>query len=679
MMVTDFVENEGFDSAESRKKRLGQYFSGAPVSRLLVALASIRKTKSVLDPMAGRGDMLLAAQLSIPGNVRLDGIELDPRAHTEGSLSIKDKPGSKSSYLLGNAFDPTIVSKVRSGGYDLVITNPPYVRYQSLKESAGIDSKLPNAIEVRKGLQECIKRMTALNTADKAAFLSLAEGYSGLSDLAVPSWILCAALVKPGGTLAMVVPDSWMKRDYASSIRYMLLRWFRIEFVVEDTHASWFKSAQIKTNMLVARRIKGKASIRNWSAESYIQISLPSNLATLDSLVGKSRFASSSEPERAFARQAQDLLNVESTELETGIDYQRILMADQAATVIQMAANEPWFANLEPHSRKENPSYILPPPLASLMAGSCTFRTLNELGMQVGQGLRTGANDFFYVTRAATKKGNCEVVLSKLFLGESIIFPSSCLMPVVRNQSDVAKVSITIEVESITGAVLALQEWALPEDSMGTGFKVLPTEAASHIRRAAETTVTHGLIPSLSAVKTNIRSANPRIASQPRFWYMLPDFAPRHSPDLFVARVNNKTPRVLLNPNRESLVDANFSTLWLRSDTSIPATAFLAYLNSSMAAAFYEHLGAVMGGGALKLEATHLRTMPIPDFDEPTWMRIAELGAKLGKASAVKQVNLLEEIDDIVCAGVFGADSFKEKLHTLQLIVSERQSARTRN
>lgn len=677
-MPITFEIDEGFDYPESRKKRLGQYFSGQPVSKLLVSLASQRKIKSVVDPMAGRGDMLLAAQDVIPGNLRLDGVEIDPLAHTEGLLAIKGKPDSQSSYLLGSAFDSSIIGGLCNDGYDLVATNPPYVRYQAQKESAGINVKLPSAVEVRAGLRDCIKKMTILNASDQAAFLCLTEGYSGLSDLAVPSWILCAALVKPGGTLAMVVPESWMKRDYAAVVRYILLRWFQIEYVVEDAHAVWFAGTQVKTSLLVARRIKDKGSIRDWKDESYVHISLPSNLATADSLIGKTYFASSRKAEQAFASHVKTILQTKSNELLDGIDFQRILIADQAATVVQMAAKKPWFASLEPRSQHKDPSYILPPHLVSLFEGYCALKTLGELGLDVGQGLRTGANEFFYVSIGSVEKNHCEVSLSKLFHSESVIFPSSCLMPVVRKQTDVAQGGMMVDMNSLTGAVLALQQWALPEDAKGTNYQVLPSRAASHLRRAARTAVTNGLIPSLSAVKTNARNAKPRASLRPRFWYMLPDFASRHSPDLFVARVNSETPRVLLNPGRQALVDANFSTLWLRDNSKVTVKAFLAYLNSSIAVALYEYTGAVMGGGALKLEATHLRTMPVPDLPERAWGRLEVLGDKLANSSANERSDIVREIDILICKEMYGAACFENKLAELQAVVLKQQTARIR-
>lgn len=673
-----FAINEGFDSPEARKKRLGQYFSGQRVSKLLVALASRRKIMSVVDPMGGHGDMLLAAQEVIPSCVRVDGIELDPLAHTQGLLAIADRPDCQSSYLLGSAFDASIISGLCSEGYDLVATNPPYVRYQAQKESAGLNAKLPSAMEVRNGLRDCILKMSRLDTADQSAFLALAEGYSGLSDLAVPSWILCAALVKPGGTLAMVVPDSWMNRDYAAVVRYLLMRWFKIEYIVEDAHASWFADAQVKTTLLVARRIKRKASVLDWNHESYVHVSLPSNLATPDSLIGRTSLAASGKPEQAFAKRAQGVLNAKSDELVAGVEFQRVLIADQAAAVIQMAAKEPWFAGLELHAHGNGPSYMLPPTLASWFEGYRSLKTLGELGLEVGQGLRTGANEFFYVSKGVAGKDICEATLSKLFQGESVAFPSACLVPVVRKQADVAGV-MTVEADSLPGAVLALQGWVLPEDAKGTNFQALPAGAVSHLRRAAETTVTSKVIPSLSAVKTNIRKANPRTASQPRFWYMLPDFAPRHSPDLFVARVNSETPKVLLNPGRQALVDANFSTLWLRDDSRLMATAFLAYLNSSMAVALYEHMGAVMGGGALKLEATHLRAMPVPDFDEKAWRQLGVLGAKLVNASVNMRLSLVKKIDTFICKEIFGAAYFENKLVALHVAISQRQAARIKS
>jgi hypothetical protein len=61
------------------------------------------------------------------------------------------------------------------------------------------------------------------------------------------------------------------------------------------------------------------------------------------------------------------------------------------------------------------------------------------------------------------------------------------------------------------------------------------------------------------------------------------------------------------------VIDANFSTLWCE-DESWTAELVFAVLNSTWGEVCMEALGATLGGGALKLEATHLRQLPVPTF-----------------------------------------------------------------
>lgn len=62
------------------RKRLGQYFTGPALSRLLAELAEAASAGRVIDPMAGSGDLLAAARERGGGWQRLDAVEIDPRA-----------------------------------------------------------------------------------------------------------------------------------------------------------------------------------------------------------------------------------------------------------------------------------------------------------------------------------------------------------------------------------------------------------------------------------------------------------------------------------------------------------------------------------------------------------------------------------------------------------------------
>lgn len=65
-------------------------------------------------------------------------------------------------------------------GWDLVITNPPYVRYQTLKTNPEIG--LPDGTELRENLIEHISNSGILDAREKQLYIEITKGYSGLSD-----------------------------------------------------------------------------------------------------------------------------------------------------------------------------------------------------------------------------------------------------------------------------------------------------------------------------------------------------------------------------------------------------------------------------------------------------------------------------------------------------------------
>jgi hypothetical protein len=186
--------------------------------------------------------------------------------------------------------------------------------------------------------------------------------------------------------------------------------------------------------------------------------------------------------------------------------------------------------------------------------------------------------------------------------------------------------------------------------------KVMPKALADLVRMAAKTRYgsTKGgkYIPELTAVKTNTREnhsgSKPKL---PRFWYMLPDFMRRHLPDAFVPRINQDTPFVLANRKPPLLIDANFSTLWAK-DKPWTSTSIKGVLNSAWARACMEAIGTPMGGGALKLEATHLRRMPIPKFSTYEIRRISEISQN--RIQGISSTEKLNEIDHIIVKTVLG-------------------------
>ena len=124
---------------------------------------------------------------------------------------------------------------------------------------------------------------------------------------------------------------------------------------------------------------------------------------------------------------------------------------------------------------------------------------------------------------------------------------------------------------------------------------------------------------------------------------MLPNLARRHVPDAFVARINQRSPVAVTNRAEPVVVDANFSTAWSDSSRWTPS-AITALLCSSWVRACMESIGTPMGGGALKLEATHLKRLPVPKFTDHEIGQLASLGGG----------DLIATVDPIVTKAVLG-------------------------
>jgi len=577
--------------ALARRKRLGQYFTGQQLSLVLAHLAEAPTAATAIDPMAGSGDMLAAVRAAGGGGKTLGAIELDPQAAT---LLRTRAELDNVELAVGSAFDAERIASV-GWEWDLVITNPPYVRYQNHAAAELEGVVVPAAAEVRAGLRRCIDVHPGLSDSARKTLLD-ACSYSGLSDLAVPSWLLACSLVREGGHLALVVPDTWLSRDYASPVLDVLSALFELRFVVEDREASWFGDASVRTTLVVARRCEGGDR-----ALAHRRIVLASEAASATSLVGTA-FPRERSPELAFAKWVR---------------------RKRPATVTGISVKDALEVLL---SRKSGSQHQPASRGSDLLPERASVRTLSSLGWTVHQGLRTGANDFFYVK--ALGDGKYE---SPLLPGRDLQIDELHLVPAVRRQADLrlAPTARTTAALEPQWSVVRIGDFALREDAAVTSGRYgnITGDLEDLIRVASTTEVNDTPLPSLSAVRVNARAE--RDGKTARFWYHLPDLATRHRPDLFMARVNALHPVVYGNTNRRWVIDANFTTLVQANDAEVSLSALLAFLNSALVQAHFETSATVLGGGALKVEASHVRRTPVPSLQPRAWAELDQLGKTL--------------------------------------------------
>lgn len=574
------------------KKRFGQYFSGKKVADLLFSLLPEGLDwQTVVDPMAGIGDMLVSAAAHTQGRAKMLGVEIDEAV----AKQCKDRLPEATIRCEDAFVNPELITQ---NGWDLVITNPPYVRYQLQVKD---ESVMPSSQAIRDNLIKQIKAIPYFSSTERDLFFSLAKNYSGLADMAVPAWILCAALVKKGGYLAIVVPETWLNRNYASPIQYLLNKCFEIETIARD--ANWFPDALVKTCLVVAKR--QEISPLETLADQVTQIV---------------------ESDRTYSRKTLSLF----PHMLGGKDTRKWVLDEDKEFVGH--GNE------------------LPHELLNLIGDedACEYISLSDMGVDCGQGLRTGANDFFYLSIVRDDRDQY-LARSKGWDqgGREYRVQKSELIPALQNRREIE--GLVVVPEKLTTGVIYLSHEA--EDD----FKEYIDSAEQHRDTKGRK------FKDYSAVKSNEKRDGEQIV---RYWYMLPKFARRHLPNLCLTRVSSKLPECLYveqNVEKPIAIDANMVTLW-SDDQRINLITF-AMLNSTWSKLYLELICTVMGGGALKIEASHLKKLLLPKLAEERLVQLEKAGAQI--INAGKGTQEIQDLIDKIMFSPFEDEMIIEKAREL--------------
>ena len=611
-------------STFSHQKRFGQYFSGDKVAALLsLLLPQGLQYCSIIDPMVGNGDLLSAVVAKATKNVQMLGVEID-----EPVAVACQKRLPQANIICEDAFQSKAV--ITEKGWDLVITNPPYVRYQLQNDD---NSVMPTGNAIRDNLFTLLNQLSYLDAEEKQLLLQITQNYSGLSDMAVPSWILCASLVKTGGILAMVVPETWLNREYAKPIQYLLLKTFDVLTIARDVNACWFDNALVRTCLIVAKK-KKIVPLSETSGEKTLFIDLGAGLVGECSLVDNLAWNGLSG-EKALI----DLL----TRTVNAADNDFALESRSTMSLFpQMLASQriPKWMSSEDFQAQNNASQ-LPRELGSILNSvpEQAYMTLGDFGIHCGQGLRSGANEFFYLEITGETDDKYSLFTSKWFgRGRTIEVPKKFIIRCVQNRRQVT--GLVANPQALETGVLYLQDHIRPQDfnvcthNASERYKVLPSALNDYISTAEKYKNPRGIsFREYSAVKPNEK----KIDSQyERFWYMLPQFAPRHLPNLCITRVSSTAADCVYIPQSEEnpiAVDANFVTLWGSSEETIKIC--LALLNSTWSKCYLELLCTVMGGGALKIEASHVRQLLFPKLNRRQLQRLSKYGITIAKKQKI--------------------------------------------
>ena len=197
----------------SKEKDYGQYFTPLDVAEFMLSLSNAKPAKAkVLEPSCGEGVFLKALKSKDFKHVR--AYEIDP------TLKIQ-----KQGYNL--RIGSFISAKETNNSYDLIIGNPPYVRWKNIPEH----------------IKEELKQYPAWG-----------KDLNSLTDYLCVFILRSVNLLKEGGELIFITPEYWTQTQHAAKMRDFLCEHGDITHVVKLGEAKIFEQATVST--MIFRFIK---------------------------------------------------------------------------------------------------------------------------------------------------------------------------------------------------------------------------------------------------------------------------------------------------------------------------------------------------------------------------------------------------------------------------------------
>lgn len=189
------------------KKLRGGYYTPQPITDFICKWAITKPTQKVLEPSCGDGNFIESAirrfkELGVANNKLLGlikGIELIEEEAEKSKLRAA-KYGLNSTTILNSDFFNFISNANGEGLFDVVIGNPPFIRYQNFPE------------EHR---EVAFKMMEEMDLHPNK-----------LTNIWVPFLVISASRLNRFGKLAMVIPAELFQVKYAAETRVFLSKYF---------------------------------------------------------------------------------------------------------------------------------------------------------------------------------------------------------------------------------------------------------------------------------------------------------------------------------------------------------------------------------------------------------------------------------------------------------------------
>lgn len=402
------------------KHRHGEHYTPASVARLLAAFAVRSASDLIFDPACGDGRLLTAAleckQSLSPGGDNLAG-DLSGIDRSRAAIKLATTTGARVSRK--NFFDLEPNAKLPL--FDAIIGNPPYIRHEVM----GTDDKR----RIRARLDRNRLRSTDI----------FWPRWSGRSDIYVFFFAHATGFLKPHGRLVFLTASSWLDAGYGAALREFLLRNFRVIAIIESAVESFFSDASINTAITVLER-ETDAEARSSNSVLFVQLLKPAD-EILQSKQGDSALD--------FARSIEAI----SSSLTTPTHRVRAvsqsdLMDDPGALWGKhLRADDVLFEILERGGARMSRLADIARVRFGVKTGANEFFYLKDAKSKllalgdvaaVRRGITTGANDFFYLKSVAGNHNGRRLVAVEDGRGARHLIERKYLAPVVFSLKEIA-------------------------------------------------------------------------------------------------------------------------------------------------------------------------------------------------------------------------------------------------
>ncbi len=249
------VKGEAFQTFVYRHQRgdRGEFFTPHPIVRLAVEMLAPRPDEKIIDPACGSGGFLIQAISYISRNhpaldksayvrERICGIEFNPDVALSAMIRLAFEGGAGTEIVCANA----LVEKEQfHNAFDIVLTNPPFGSKGKIEDQRILKSYL------------LARRWNQTRDDEWEVTRNVLAGQS-------PEVLFiekCLKLLRPGGRMAIVLPDGLLQNVSNSHIRFWIRSQAKVLGVVSIPQDAFVPyGTGIKTSLLLLQKLPATAN-----------------------------------------------------------------------------------------------------------------------------------------------------------------------------------------------------------------------------------------------------------------------------------------------------------------------------------------------------------------------------------------------------------------------------------